>query len=73
MAPMKRDAPGRDPAVVESMSVSELARRWHTTRKTIRGLLGRQCLGFMQIRGRFRIPRKEVTRYERLHGKNPVA
>jgi len=64
MAPMKPDPPQRPPHLAETMSLDQLARRWNTTRKQIRRLLGRQELGFVQIQGSFRIPVAEVRRYE---------
>ncbi len=64
MSPMKPKAKTGEPDFEETLSLTQLARRWRTSRKAIRRLLGRQVLGFVQIRGTFRIPREEVERYE---------
>ncbi len=64
MSPMKPKAKHGDTESDETLSLTQLARRWRTSRKAIRRLLGRQALGFVQIRGTFRIPREEVERYE---------
>lgn len=67
MAAMKREAVGRDPHLAGTFSLEQLARRWKTSRKEIRRLLGRQELAFVEIRGSIRVPRAEVQRYENRH------
>lgn len=65
MAPMKPEPRRRDPDLADTLSLERLARRWKTSRKQVRRLLGTQQLGFVQIRGSFRVPLAEVTRYEK--------
>ncbi len=65
MAPMKPRPRHRDPELAGSISLDQLARRWHVSRKQIRHLLARQELSFVQIRGAFRVPLEEVERYEK--------
>ena len=65
MVPMKPQPRRRDPDLAGSISLDQLARRWHVSRKQIRHLLERQELSFMQIRGVFRVPLEEVERYEK--------
>lgn len=65
MAPMKPEPKHRDPQLAGTLSLDQLARRWKTSRKDVRRLLGRQQLGFVQIRGSFRVPLAEVQRYEK--------
>ena len=65
MVPMKPQPRRRDPDLAGSISLDQLARRWHVSRKEIRHLLERQELGFVQIRGVFRVPLEEVERYEK--------
>ena len=67
MSPMKPEPKRRDPHLSGTLSLDQLARRWGIARKEIRRLLGRQELGFVQIRGSFRVPLAEVCRYERTH------
>lgn len=64
MAPMKPEPPHRDRHLADTLSLGQLARRWNTSRKQVRGLLARQELDFVQIGGRFRVPLAEVERYE---------
>ncbi len=64
MAPMKPERRDADPDLAGSLSLAQLARRWHTSQKQIRRLLGQEQLGFIQVRGHFRVPRAEVERYE---------
>ena len=68
MVPMKPQPRHRNPELVGSLSLDQLARRWHVSRKQIRLLLGRQELGFVQIRSAFRVPLDEVERYEKKRG-----
>ena len=65
MAPMKPEPKHRDPQLAGTLSLDQLARRWKTSRKDVRRLLGRQQLGFVQIRGSFRVPLAEARRYEK--------
>ncbi len=65
MSPMKPEPGHRDPDLMDSLSLEGLARRWKTSRKEVRRLLGSQQLDFVQIRGRFRVPMSEVHRYEK--------
>jgi hypothetical protein len=65
MAAMKPESRCRDPHLAETLSLDQLARRWKTSRKQVRRLLGTQQLGFIQIRGSFRVPLAEVCRYEK--------
>ena len=71
MTPMKPAPKRRDPHLAETLSLDQLARRWSTSRKEIRRLLGSQELSFVQIRGSFRVPLAEVRRYERTHPTRP--
>ncbi len=64
MAPMKPEPKHRDPQLAGTLSLDQLARRWKISRKDVRRLLGRQQLGFVQIRGSFRVPLAEAQRYE---------
>ena len=64
MSPMKREAGHRNQDYSDTMSVGRLARRWHLTRAEVRHMLGRGMLSFVQIRGKFRVPREEIERYE---------
>ncbi len=68
MKPERRDA---DPDLAGTLSLVQLARRWKTSRKQIRRLLGRQELGFVQIRGGFRVAQVEVERYEKSRRTSP--
>lgn len=65
MAPMKPEPRRRDPHLAGTLSLDQLARRWRISRKQVRCLLGKQELGFVQIRGSFRVPLVEVRRYEK--------
>ena len=65
MAPMKHEVDGRRREVAGTLSLTRLAKRWHTTRKDIRRLLRHGLLSFVQIRGRLRVPEDEVHRYEK--------
>jgi len=65
MPPMKSDPPQPPRHLAGTLSLDQLARRWKTSRKQIRRLMGHQLLGFVQIRGSFRVPISEVERYER--------
>jgi len=67
MVPMKPEPQHHNLHLAGTLSLDQLARRWKTTRKEIRRLLGREELGFVQIRGRFRVSLAEVKRYERSH------
>ena len=61
---MKPEPRRRDPHLAGTLSLDQLARRWKTSRKQVRRLLGRQELEFVQIRGKIRVPVTEVERYE---------
>ena len=65
MAPMKRQAGAADRAASGTLSLAQVARRWHISQRELRRMLGDQQLGFVQIRGRFRVPVTEVKRLER--------
>ena len=65
MAPMKRQASTVDGATSGTLSVAQVARRWRISQRELRRMLGDQRLGFVQIRGRFRVPVTEVKRLER--------
>jgi len=67
MAPMKRPASGPPSDWAGTLSFEQLARRWKSTPKAIRQLLGTQQLPFIQIRGSFRIPLSDVEQYEQQH------
>lgn len=71
MAPMKREAPDTDPWLSETVSLVALARRWRTTRKAVRQLLGHGQLQFVEIGGSLRVPRDAVEGYERSHRATP--
>ena len=66
MAPMKRPASSRS-YLAGTFSLTQLARRWKTSRKLVRRLLAGQQLGFVLIANRLRIPLDEVRRYESRH------
>lgn len=70
MAPMKREAADVDPWLSETVSLVELARRWHISRKEVRQLLGHGQLQFVEIAGSLRVPRGAVESYERSHPSN---
>ena len=70
MSPMKREAGHRNQDYTDTMSVGRLARRWHLTRAEVRHMLGRGMLSFVQIRGKFRVPREEIERYENSYREN---
>jgi len=65
MAPMKPEPRPRDPDLLDSVSLEQLARRWGISRKELRRRLGRQELPFVQVRGKFRVRLADVERYER--------
>jgi len=64
MTPMKPEPKQQDPDLAGTLSVEQIARRWHVTRKEVRQFLGHQKLRFVQVRGHFRVPIEEVERYE---------
>lgn len=64
MSPMKRLGSHADD-FAGTISIDQLARRWHTTRREIRRMLGGGKMTFVQIRGQLRVPREEVQRRER--------
>ena len=66
MAPMKRQAGTVDRAASGTLSLAQVARRWQISQRELRRMLGDQQLGFVQIRGRFRVPVTEVKRIERM-------
>ena len=61
MAPMKRPAKRR-PEFSKTVSIEEAARRTQLPRKEIRRLMGAGRLGFIQIRGRFRVWMRDLER-----------
>ncbi|MCH8924218.1 MAG: hypothetical protein IIA67_13845 [Planctomycetes bacterium] len=65
MAPMKRQASAVDAATSGTLSLAQVARRWQISQRELRRMLGDQQLGFVQVRGRFRVPVTEVKRLER--------
>ncbi len=67
MTPMKPKPKRPDPDLADTISLAQLARRWKKSRKEIRGMLGRQQIPFIQVRGKFRIPLAEIERYEADH------
>ena len=67
MPPMKREADRRRPEVDGTFSLSQLAQRWHTSKKNVRSLLRHRLLNFVQIRGHLRVAKNEVRRYEKIH------
>ena len=71
MTPMKPQPRGRDAQLVGTLSLRRLAQRWNTSRQALRHMLGRQALGFVQIRGKFRVPLEEIERHEREREKDP--
>lgn len=71
MAAMKTTAAGRHPELAGTVSLTQLARRWKTTRKSVRQLLGDGRLDFVQINGRLRVPYGEVDRFETGRGRSP--
>ena len=64
MAAMKPKPRKPDSHLAGTLSLEQAARRWKISPKAVRRLLGRQELGFVQIRGSLRIPVAEVERYE---------
>ena len=60
MAPMKRPAKPH-PELAGTISIAEAARCLRLPHKQVRHLLGTGKLNFVQIRGKFRIPKQEVT------------
>jgi excisionase family DNA binding protein len=60
MAPMKRPAKPQ-PELDGTISITEAARCLHMTHKQVRDLLGTGKLNFVQIRRKFRIPKREVS------------
>lgn len=64
---MKRPASGPPSDWAGTLSIEQLARRWKSTPKAIRHLLGTQQLPFIQIRGSFRIPLSDIEQYELEH------
>lgn len=67
VAPMKRPSAAH-PYLAGTVSLDQLARRWHSSRKEIRHLLATQQLCFVQINSHLRVPQDEVDRYERQGG-----
>ena len=65
MAPMKRDVDQHGRETVGTLSLLQLAQRWHTSRKHVRRLLRHGRLNFVQIRGHLRVAENEVRRYEK--------
>ena len=65
MSPMKRPAERRDAHLAGTLTIDHLAKRWRTSRKVVRRLLGLQRLNFLEINGQLRVPCDEVERYER--------
>jgi excisionase family DNA binding protein len=60
---MKRPAP-HDDEPSPSLSLAQLARRWHVPRREVRRLLQQGTLPFEEIRGRLRVPLDSVHQYE---------
>ena len=67
--PMKRKAAPHNIDVVGTLSVAQLAHRWHTTGKAVRRILGRGTINFVQVDGRLRISEEEITRFEAIQGR----
>ncbi len=65
MSPMKPKRSKRNPDLADTLSLNQLARRWNVSQKEVRRRLGQQSLGFVQVRGRFRVPLTEIRKYER--------
>ncbi len=65
MSPMKPKRSKRNPDLADTLSLNQLARRWNVSQKEVRRLLGQQSLGFVQVRGCFRVPLTEIRKYER--------
>ena len=65
MAPMKRQASALDSATSGTLYLAQVARRWQISQRELRRMLGDQQLSFVQIRGKFRVPVREVKRIER--------
>ena len=63
MAPMKRPSPSHVDEMSDTLSLETTARRLHVSRKQVRQLLATRELDFVQIRGRFRVPRKAVEQF----------
>jgi len=66
MAPMKRPAkPHLTSEFSSSFSLSQVAHRWHLTRREVRRLLQHGKLPFQQVCGQIRIPQQAVLTFER--------
>ncbi len=65
MSPMKPNRLKPNPHLADTLSLTQLARRLNVSQKEVRRLLGHQSLGFVQVRGCFRVPLTEVRKYER--------
>lgn len=65
MAPMKRPSSVVNPTTSGTLSLAQVARRWHISQREVRRMLGHQQLGFVQVRGRIRVPVTEVKRLEK--------
>lgn len=62
--PMKPPLTGWRAELVGLLPLSEAARRLGMSVDAVRRLLGRQEMGFVEIRGRIRIPEHELQRYQ---------
>ncbi len=65
MIPMKRERRQSDQPMAGTLSLDQLARRWHKSRKEVRWLLADRIVDFVQIRGHVRVPKQQVEQYER--------
>ena len=65
MAPMKRPAV-QSVAGQETCSLAEAAKRLRVSQRELRAMLSSRQLDFVQWRGKFRIPREQIERLEKV-------
>lgn len=65
--PMKSPPTGWRLELQGTLSLTEAARRLRVSVDAVRGLLGRQAMAFVEIRGRIRIPESEIQHYQIAH------
>ena len=65
MPRMKPVAVGHQRELVGTVSITHLARRWRTSRRAIRQLMGHGALDFVQVNGQLWVPIRAIERHER--------
>ena len=68
MPPMKPPHSPRDNIFEETLSLSQVCRRLKISRTALHRLLVAQELDFIEVRGRIRIPVRDLRRYEQERG-----